>query len=228
MRPINKPNNSKVYTRYQNARNDLAEKIGWYCSYCEMPVKNMVEVEHVIPRKNGGDELDWDNFLLSCKYCNTVKSNKNDNRNHYIWPDEDHTFKAFQYSSTHSIIASASITDSRQHSLIINTILLTGLNRGPLINEEEPTPNDTRWISRQDSWTLAKDSLDNYIESEYHKVMIKQIANSAFGSGHFSIWMEVFKDYPEIRNALIEKFPGTDTTCFDLNGNVTTMPKGKI
>ena len=49
MRPINRNRNLRLYTDYGQARNDLALSIGWYCSYCEMPTKNMIEVEHVIP-----------------------------------------------------------------------------------------------------------------------------------------------------------------------------------
>lgn len=33
MRAVNKGNSDKKYNRYQEARNDLAKRIGWYCSY---------------------------------------------------------------------------------------------------------------------------------------------------------------------------------------------------
>ncbi len=42
MRPINKGSAPRIYARYQDARDDLASIIGWYCSYCEMPVKNLL------------------------------------------------------------------------------------------------------------------------------------------------------------------------------------------
>ena len=41
MRPVNR--NTRTYTDYRAARNDLSTSIGWYCSYCEMPVKNMID-----------------------------------------------------------------------------------------------------------------------------------------------------------------------------------------
>lgn len=41
-----------------------------------MRMSNMPEVEHVIPRAHGGAAMDWDNFLLSCKYCNTCKGDR--------------------------------------------------------------------------------------------------------------------------------------------------------
>ncbi len=48
MRPVDKGIASTKYSNYSDARHDLANVIGYYCSYCEMPVKNMIEVEHVI------------------------------------------------------------------------------------------------------------------------------------------------------------------------------------
>ena len=32
-----------------------------------------------------------------------------------------------------------------------------------------------------------------------------------------SIWFTVFKDHPEVRKELIDKFPGTAKDCFDPN-----------
>jgi 5-methylcytosine-specific restriction endonuclease McrA len=57
----------------------------------------MPEVEHVIPVANQGPELDWDNFLLACKYCNVNKLDHNKDRTSYIWPDQDNTFRALEY-----------------------------------------------------------------------------------------------------------------------------------
>lgn len=33
----------------------------------------------------------------------------------------------------------------------------------------------------------------------------------------WSIWFTVFKDHPEVRKELIDKFPGTAKDCFDPN-----------
>lgn len=228
MRPINRPNSSASYSNYRDARNDLAEKIGWYCSYCEMQTKNMIEIEHVEPVHNGGAELEWSNFLLSCKYCNTVKSNHNDNREGYIWPDEDNTFKVIKYSYGNIISVNPDITDEDIKRIVTDTILLVGLEREPGNKVSPPTLKDTRWISRSEAWGIAKESLSDYIEAEFNEYLGNQIVRTAKTQGHFSIWMEVFKEYPIIKNKLIEIFPGTDSTCFDTEGNPINGVKGKV
>jgi hypothetical protein len=146
MRPIEKGIAPKQYTNYQNSRSDLVQQIGWYCSYCEMPVKNMIEVEHVVPVKNGGKELDWDNFLLFCRYCNSVKVDRNTSRKGYFWPDIDNTFLAFSYTPVKMIEPNEQLTSTKM-AIAQNTIDLMGLNRYPG-SLNEPTEKDTRWRSR--------------------------------------------------------------------------------
>jgi hypothetical protein len=46
--------------------------------------------------------------------------------------------------------------------------------------------------------------------------------------GHWSIWMTVFETVKEIRLALIAAIPGTDTACFDADGNPVVRPGGQI
>ena len=130
MRPVDKGVAPNVYTDYGDARHDLAARIGYYCSYCEMAVKNMIEVEHVHPFANGGAKLDWNNFLLGCKYCNSVKGKRNAGRKGYLWPDTDNTDLAFDYSETEVIQTKTTLPPNLQ-TLATRTISLTGLNRIP-------------------------------------------------------------------------------------------------
>lgn len=77
MRAIDKGGSPyKEIDEYQDAIPYLEKKIGLYCSYCEMSIKHVPEVEHKISRKNGGDWTAWSNLLLGCKYCNTRKAAK--------------------------------------------------------------------------------------------------------------------------------------------------------
>jgi hypothetical protein len=47
----------------------------------------------------------------------------------------------------------------------------------------------------------------------------------AQATGFFSIWMEVFRDNPAIRNCLIDAFPGTrDSGCFDPQNSGLVQP----
>lgn len=228
MRPVNRNRNTRTYTDYRAARNDLSTSIGWYCSYCEMPVKNMIEIEHVIPVNRGGKEISWHNFLLSCKYCNTVKSNHNASRSGYLWPDTDNTFLAFHYQygtaiTYHSKLKSNAILKN----MAISTIRLFGLDREPSTNPP-PTPADTRWISRNDVWNIAYESLTDLKESPSSVALKRQIAKTAAATGHFSIWMEVFKYEPSMRQLFIENFTGTHQRSFDKQGNPQPRQQGQL
>lgn len=216
MRPVDKGDKPKDYAEYKDARDDLTDRIGFYCSYCEMSLYNRPDIEHVEPRANGGEELEWDNFLISCTYCNSNKGNNNPNRNGYLWPDTHNTFMAFIYDY-YSPISSNPILGSSERDLAENTINLFKLSREPG-NGLRPEHKDLRWKSRLDAWRMAKDSLEDWEETPIETVA-KCIARNAQANGHFSIWMSVFKDYKEIKLRLIEAFKGTSKECFDKDGN---------
>jgi len=224
MRPVDKGNAPKQYSHYRKARNDLAGRIGWYCSFCEMPTKNMIEVEHVVPIENGGAELDWENFLFSCRYCNSVKLDRNTSRNGYFWSDKHNTFLAFTYQS--AIIKANGQLNSSQVRIAQSTIDLMGLDRYPG-GSNKPTNADTRWISRHESWRVANTSLADW-NSSPSESMRRQIGRTASGTGHFSIWMEVFKNEPEVRKELISSFTGICRNCFNAEGNPIPRPNGDL
>ncbi|TYC14802.1 HNH endonuclease [Bizionia gelidisalsuginis] len=190
MRPVDKGIAPKVYTDYGKARHDLAERLGYYCSYCEMKVFNSIEVEHILPQNQGGAVVDWNNFLLSCKYCNTIKSDHNANTTDYIWPDIDNTDLAFEYSEV-DVIKPKGILTAALNIKAVSTINLMGLNRIPG-GIKSPTEADTRWRSRKEVWDKAKENYNNWVQAPIIQ-MAKVIANCALLSGHYSIWSEVFK-----------------------------------
>lgn len=228
MRPVNRSRNTTKYTDYHQARNVLADSIGWYCSYCEMPIKNMIEVEHVIPINRGGDPLSWHNFLLCCKYCNTVKSNNNPSRSGYFWPDKDNTFRAFEYKYGVPINVNPQLNSNAiLKNIANNTIKLMGLNREPN-SPNEPTKADTRWISRKEAWEMALISLEDYNIEPNNVRLQDSIVRTAKANGHFSIWMEVFKNIPEMKVKFINTFIGTHTLSFDSNGIPVYRHMGQI
>ena len=65
MRPVSKGIAPKIYSKYSEAKDDLRDKLGNYCSYCEMNISNGMDIEHISP-KSKNEELiaDWDNFLI--------------------------------------------------------------------------------------------------------------------------------------------------------------------
>lgn len=88
MLPVNKGEApDKVYKEYREAEPDLEERLGAYCSYCEMNIQHVPEVEHKEAKSTGGEELKWGNLLLGCKYCNTTKGIrvKSGDKEKYLW-----------------------------------------------------------------------------------------------------------------------------------------------
>lgn len=153
--------------------------------------------------------------MLSCKYCNTVKSNNNKSRLGYLWPDIDNTDLAFVYSEQNIIEVKPSLTHT-QASCASNTISLMGLDRFPG-GVNAPTEADTRWISRLEAWDMAKDSLLDW-KAQPNSSMAKCIARTALGFGHYSIWLTVFDVVPEVCKEIVKAFKGT-YTAIDENGN---------
>jgi uncharacterized protein (TIGR02646 family) len=226
MRPVDKGVAPRVYTDYGQARHDLAERIGYYCSYCEMSVKNSIEVEHMLPVNQGGSEVDWDNFLLSCKYCNTIKSDHNQNLNDYLWPDRDNTDLVFNYDEINVISAKVSLAPQ-----LINkanaTIELMGLNRAPG-SPNQPTPADTRWRSREEVWTIAKKAYVNWLEAPIIQ-MAQSIANCALISGHYSIWEKIFEHEQNVLDEIDREY--SSKSLFkqkNLDGTRVVRPTGLV
>jgi hypothetical protein len=90
----------KEYATYRDARDDLISRFGDYCSYCELPCKEGPAVEHVQPKRgaHGHPELEcvWTNFLLGCRYCNSVKGHTPVSISDFFWADQDNTFRDFK------------------------------------------------------------------------------------------------------------------------------------
>jgi len=62
-------------TIYRNALNPLKTALGNYCSYCERPLADRAQVEHICAEEQYPQWiLSWDNFLLACPFCNGTKS----------------------------------------------------------------------------------------------------------------------------------------------------------
>lgn len=67
----------KVKGIYPTSRGDLIANLGQYCSYCEMPLASSLAVEHMLPKAGFPlQSISWNNFLLACPICNSLKSAK--------------------------------------------------------------------------------------------------------------------------------------------------------
>ena len=225
MRSVQKGDAPNPYSDYKAARNDLAIAIGWFCSYCEMPVKNMIEVEHVHPVANGGNELDWENFLLACRYCNGIKSNNNTSRVGYFWPDVDNTTLAFQYSEL-NIIEPALGLSAGETAIARSTINLTGLNRTPH-SGNEPTDADSRWIARLSAIGVINESYNDWLTNPT-AAFARQIARTATGHGFYSYWMLKFAGVILVMDAINAAFAGTYIPQDDVTGTKVIRPNGSF
>jgi len=97
---------------YRSAAAPLLEAYGRFCAYCETPISELVQVDHVLPKSQYPTyAVDPDNLLVACGPCNRHKSDTPTRaqtapwiaapnpmppdyeqairRSHYCWPDID-------------------------------------------------------------------------------------------------------------------------------------------
>lgn len=221
MRPVNKGEAPNRYSDYKNARVDLIKRIGEYCSYCERFIPANLAVEHVKPKvPHLYLEKEWENFLLACTNCNSTKYNEDVNLNDYFWPHMDNTLIPFIYESTGLISVNQHLSE-QQKIMANNTLKLTGLNKKTQDNDK--TVSNRLWKHRIEMWNNATTQLQRFQRTtlENREDMIDCILDNAIGKGFFSIWITVFKDYPEIIEKLIEKFVGTAITISNMQNSRT-------
>ena len=158
MRPVEKGPAPRSYTDYRDAANDLVQRLGRYCSYCEKNLANAPEVEHIQPKSSHPNlKLAWTNFLLACKNCNTIKSDKSVNVGRIAFPHIDNTFRGLQYEG--SVIRVSSNLTTQEKRAIESLVRLVKLNRHPknTNHDGQPTRADNRWQLRQEKWSIAKE-----------------------------------------------------------------------
>lgn len=226
MRPINRGSiplttagQPVVFKKYKRALRHLIDRMGSYCSYCESRLPSSLAVEHMQPKSlNPALETTWDNFLLGCVNCNSTKGAKEINLDDYFFPDTANTFMAFLYDDD-IIVKPNHILSAQNQSKAKNTIKLVGLDVVPpkrgTIKYEEAT--DRRFEHRKNAWDTALDTLNDYSISNHKPTILKYLKIIVKEQGHWSIWMTVFQNYPEVKQALIQETIGTASNCFDHN-----------
>jgi uncharacterized protein (TIGR02646 family) len=227
MRPVERGLAPRVYNAYGDAIGDLEQRLGNYCSYCERRLPVSLAVEHMSPKDIHPDlKLVWDNFLLACVTCNSVKG-KNDPAAGTLWPDRDNTLLALTYSEG-GFVRIAPGLDTSQHNSARALIDLVGLDRHDARGWPRPSPRDQRWQQREEIWTTALECLRIFKRLECSPDAMTLVVDVAKGYGFFSVWMTVFDGHPEVRIALIEALPGSAKNCFDDSGAALSRPGGVI
>lgn len=225
MRAIDKGNPPRVYANYRDCMHDLQLRIGLYCSYCELPIVNEPDVEHVHPKSRGGSLTAWNNLLLGCKKCNKIKGSKNANREGYLWPDEDNTFWAYEYSNEIMVKPKPDLPE-KVAMCAQNTLTLCGIDRIPERNSTKNDLNDRRWQNRRAAWGRAERSLNNW-RNQPSPALLETIGDSAQSTGFYSIWIKFFESEPEILAEIKSRFPGTYEPDFSPEGTPIARPGGR-
>ncbi len=212
------PNDFEPYTA---AKPELVSRFGGYCSYCERRIATNLAVEHIQPKKLPAYEhLEgcWENFLLGCVNCNSTKSKKDVQLNQILLPDRDNTFVAFGYvaDGTVEISTEAKVAGIEQQAK--DTLALTGLDKpiSSVVDENGKQVAIDRVSQRLQAWGTAEEAKDLIYDARGNDALRDMAILLAKESGFFSIWMTVFQADPDMRNRLVNAFPGTrESGCFD-------------
>lgn len=228
MRPVTRGAAPRTYTAYGQALDDLVTRLGSYCSYCERRLPTSLAVEHVVPKSLTPElETVWENFLLGCTNCNSVKLAQPTNKRDFLWPDLDNTLAAYTYAAGGFIEVTAGLTATLKRKAT-KLLVLVGLDRHEASGHPRPAPRDKRWQQRDEVWNaalLCRDRLARLGNSQDARDLVIE---AAVAYGFFSVWMTVFAADSPIRQMLIQRFIGTAADCFDAAFNHQPRPGGRL
>ena len=215
MRPIQKRANPKNYKEYGDAKTDLVENIGLYCSFCERHYpSDGITIEHIFCKdKYPHLHNSWRNFVFACRNCNGCKGTKEVILNEIHLPNLNNTFLSIEYLAGGLLKINPHLPIHEQRKAK-NLIALVGLDKRP--GHAHFSTKDNRWQDRMNVWDLAKRYLDKYEAKTADEEVIIDLVRT---NGFWSIWMTVFQQHVEIRKRLIADFQ-VAKDCFDAN----TMP----
>ena len=228
MRPVERGAAPRDYANYRNAIGDLENRLGRYCSYCERRLPTSLAVEHMAPKSLHQErEVEWDNFLLGCTNCNSVKDDRDVPDDDILWPDRHNTMLALAYSPGGFVrlVAGLSPELRRRAQALID---LVGLDRHGRHGGQQPARRDRRWEDREEAWATAeacRGRFESLGESEQARDLVIEAAK---WHGFFSVWFAEFDRHVDVKLALIDAFPGTATSCFGQDGSLLNRPGAAI
>lgn len=223
MRPVDKwtagtHGVQEQYGKYQDAKPALIANLGPYCSYCEtrLPYTDTLHVEHVMPKKHyPALEKCWDNFLLACPVCNG-RGNKGDTvppAGCHL-PHTANTYLSLVYRRGGVVVPNPALAEpARTNAGAL--LALTGLDKGPA---------DQRSKARQEVWVLAERYRAGYDSGQTNADTVLDLAKAC---GHWSVWFTVFNGCDEVRQRLINEFPGTPPALFDAACHYAPLPRNQ-
>ena len=216
MRPIVKGAAPRNYSAYGDAQDDLKQRIGEYCNYCEMNLDHAAQVEHVQPKSlEPALELDWDNFLLACTYCNSTKSNKPIDLNTDIFPDLDNPLMAIRTDGVHLTVRDDVPQENQEMGAAF--LALVGRDRDPHKDSIK------RWRPRFTTLKVIERVTQTFREKVVTEDLQDLAIEVALAKGHFSMWLAAFDHDLDMKLRLIEAFPGTARNCFNAAGALSLI-----
>ena len=236
MKPVNKGTTVAGFRSYDQAKPDLIDRLGPFCSYCECPGSvTQLHVEHIYPEANTAHPKrakNWRNFLLACATCNTYKRlHLGDGQqlkllSRSLWPHVDNTLNAFTYLPDGRVeirqgigaVVSALAEELREMAGLLKSparaqgyqnigIAYDGINR------------------RKEAREIAENALVVFTENP-SPAQLRSIRDTCRKSGYFSIWMEVFQAHQDVRQALIDECKAA-SECFD-PATTQALARGRV
>ncbi|WP_448103508.1 hypothetical protein [Pedobacter panaciterrae] len=225
---------------YGAAKPDLVVEIGSFCSFCEKSnTRSACHVEHIHAKKCVNAlgtliyshlEFRWDNFLIGCVNCNSVKGNKDVTALNVFMPHQ-HNLMHFITVSTGGLIKIKQGVLGVDLARTKAFIDLVGLDRVP--GDADFSDKDDRWDERLAAYDLATRYYQKYTNNP-PTTDIENIVDLAAGIGFFSVWYEVFQSQDAVLDALINginipgrgfvpAFPGTHQLSFDRHNGYQTL-----
>jgi len=247
MRPIVKTDkrdaqgNPLEFNPYGTAKEELVKEMGSYCAFCEKyNSRSALHVEHINGMEckdaNGVQiykhlENRWDNFLLACVNCNSIKGAKDVA---IVEPFLPHQHNLLHYIEVieGGIIKAKEGIEEPERKRAVAFIDLVGLDRYP--GQPRYSDRDDRWDNRLKVYDLASRYFDKY-DSQNPTTDVETIVDVAGLSGFFSVWYYRFKGHDEVIRALINgirvngkhvhPFKGTHSASFDAADHYATRAR---
>lgn len=130
MRPVNKPappSEFDLETLDPSERDPLTvlrlqlqDTIGYYCSFCEMPinVNQAVTSKYVRKLRRMPTRQTWGELLLACDFCQFHRTQDVTDLSRYLWPDTDATFSLGATSPLVYTLKDVNYIIKRQQTLV--------------------------------------------------------------------------------------------------------------
>jgi len=235
MKPVEKGETLHGFHNHGEAKPELLARLGEFCSYCECPGSaQQLHVEHIYPEADTahpGRSTNWRNFLIACNTCNTYKylhlgsGRQRGLLKRFLWPHIDNTFRAFEYHADGRVELTANLP-ANVRNLATATREMVGLMRSPAVTVTyvEAGIAYDGIQKRSDAWGIAQRARAAFEENPTPN-QLASLLDNAVKTGHFSIWMQVFHDRPNVRLELIHAFRAA-VACF--GPNAQSIQRGRI